>query len=30
MYNTYIKPLLVQARTADYALSGVAQVATAV
>jgi hypothetical protein len=26
MYNTYIRPLLVQARTADYALSRVVQV----
>jgi hypothetical protein len=28
MYNTYIRPLLVQARTADYALSRIVQVAT--
>jgi hypothetical protein len=28
MYNTYIRPLLVQARTADYALSRAVQVAT--
>jgi hypothetical protein len=28
MYSTYIRPLSVQARTADYALSRVAQVAT--
>jgi hypothetical protein len=28
MYNTCIRPLLVQARTADYALSRVVQVAT--
>jgi hypothetical protein len=25
MYNTYIRPLLAQARTADYALSRVVQ-----
>jgi hypothetical protein len=30
MYSTYIRPLLVQARTSDYALSRVAQVATQV
>jgi hypothetical protein len=30
MYNTYIRPPLVQARTADYTLSRVDQVATAV
>jgi hypothetical protein len=28
MYNTYIRPLLVQACTADYALSRVVQIAT--
>jgi hypothetical protein len=28
MYNTYIRPLLVQTRTADYALSRVVQFAT--
>jgi hypothetical protein len=28
MYNTYIRHLLVQARTADYALSRVVQIAT--
>jgi hypothetical protein len=30
MYNTYIRSLLVQASTSDYALSGVVQFATQV